>query len=155
MSETNEAGLNPSVDDFAALLEESFSADSPLEGTVVRGRVTAIENDLAIVDVGLKTEGRVPLKEFAMAGQAADLSIGDEVEVFLDRIENAMGEAVLSRDKARREESWVKLEKKFEADGGEQEMCSDEEDSDFEPGFVNGVPGRVRLGPQRLAYSHA
>lgn len=116
MSQTNDAGLNPSIDDFAALLEESFSADAPLEGTVVRGRVTAIENDLAIVDVGLKTEGRVPLKEFSMAGQAAAIAVGDEVEVFLDRIENAMGEAVLSRDKARREESWIKLEKNFEAD---------------------------------------
>ena len=117
MSDQNtETGMNPSIDDFAALLEESFAADAPLEGTVVRGRVTAIENDLAIVDVGLKTEGRVPLREFAMAGQAAEISVGDEVEVFLDRIENAMGEAVLSRDKARREESWVKLEKNFEAD---------------------------------------
>ena len=116
MSQTNDAGMNPSIDDFAALLEESFSADSPLEGTVVRGRVTAIENDLAIVDVGLKTEGRVPMKEFSMAGQAAAIAVGDEVEVFLDRIENAMGEAVLSRDKARREESWIKLEKNFEAD---------------------------------------
>ena len=117
MSEQNtEAGLNPSIEDFAALLEESFAADSPIEGTVVRGRVTAIENDLAIVDVGLKTEGRVPLREFSMAGQSAAIGVGDEVEVFVDRIENAMGEAVLSRDKARREESWVKLEKNFEAD---------------------------------------
>ncbi len=117
MSDQNtDTGLNPSSDDFAALLEESFSADAPLEGTVVRGRVTAIENDLAIVDVGLKTEGRVPLREFSMAGQAAEIGVGDEVEVFLDRIENAMGEAVLSRDKARREESWIKLEKNFEAD---------------------------------------
>ena len=59
MSEQNtEMGMNPSTDDFAALLEESFAADAPIEGTVVRGRVTAIENDLAIVDVGLKTEGR-------------------------------------------------------------------------------------------------
>ncbi|MDG1691056.1 MAG: 30S ribosomal protein S1 [Alphaproteobacteria bacterium] len=104
------------MDDFAAMLEESFSADSPLEGTVVRGRVTAVENDLAIVDVGLKTEGRVPLREFSMPGQPNAISVGDEVEVFLDRIENAMGEAVLSRDKARREESWITLEKNFEAD---------------------------------------
>jgi len=111
-----ELGLNPSMDDFAAMLEESFSADSPLEGTVVRGRVTAVENDLAIVDVGLKTEGRVPLREFSMPGQPNAISVGDEVEVFLDRIENAMGEAVLSRDKARREESWITLEKNFEAD---------------------------------------
>jgi small subunit ribosomal protein S1 len=104
------------MDDFAAMLEESFSADAPLEGTVVRGRVTAVENDLAIVDVGLKTEGRVPLREFSMPGQPNAISVGDEVEVFLDRIENAMGEAVLSRDKARREESWITLEKNFEAD---------------------------------------
>ncbi len=117
MSDTSkELGLNPSMDDFAAMLEESFSADSPLEGTVVRGRVTAVENDLAIVDVGLKTEGRVPLREFSMPGQPNAISVGDEVEVFLDRIENAMGEAVLSRDKARREESWITLEKNFEAD---------------------------------------
>ena len=117
MSETSkELGLNPSMDDFAAMLEESFSADSPLEGTVVRGRVTAVENDLAIVDVGLKTEGRVPLREFSMPGQPNAISVGDEVEVFLDSIENAMGEAVLSRDKARREESWITLEKNFEAD---------------------------------------
>jgi small subunit ribosomal protein S1 len=109
-------GMNPSTDDFAALLEESFGTDAPIEGTVVRGRVTAIENDLAIVDVGLKTEGRVPLREFSMAGQPAAIGVGDDVEVFVDRIENAMGEAVLSRDKARREESWVKLEKNFEAD---------------------------------------
>ena len=117
MSEQNtDMGMNPSTGDFAALLEESFAADAPIEGTVVRGRVTAIENDLAIVDVGLKTEGRVPLREFSMAGQPAAIGVGDEVEVFVDRIENAMGEAVLSRDKARREESWVKLEKDFEAD---------------------------------------
>jgi small subunit ribosomal protein S1 len=108
--------MNPTTEDFAALLEESFAADASIEGSVVKGRVTAVENDLAIIDVGLKTEGRVPLREFAMAGQAADISVGDEVEVFVDRIENAMGEAVLSRDKARREESWVKLEKSFEAE---------------------------------------
>ena len=115
MSETENQGFNPSKEDFASLLDESFSAEAPLEGSVVRGRVTAIENDLAIIDVGLKTEGRVPLREFSMAGQEPTISVGDEVEVFLDRIENAMGDAVLSRDKARREESWVKLEKSFEA----------------------------------------
>jgi len=113
---TNPSEMNPTTEDFAALLEESFAADASIEGSVVKGRVTAVENDLAIIDVGLKTEGRVPLREFAMAGQAADISVGDEVEVFVDRIENAMGEAVLSRDKARREESWVKLEKSFEAE---------------------------------------
>ncbi|HHI82580.1 MAG TPA: 30S ribosomal protein S1 [Rhizobiales bacterium] len=106
--------LNPSRDDFAAMLEESFSADAPLEGTVVKGKIIAIENDLAIIDVGLKTEGRVPLREFQTPGEEVDLKPGDEVEVFLERIENAMGEAVLSRDKARREEAWVRLEKSLE-----------------------------------------
>ena len=116
MSQTsNPSEQYPTTEDFAALLEESFSGQSVLEGTVVKGRVTAIENDLAIIDVGLKTEGRVPLREFAMAGQPADLSVGDDVEVYLERIENAMGEAMLSRDKARREESWTVLEKSFEA----------------------------------------
>ncbi|MFW2436667.1 MAG: 30S ribosomal protein S1 [Parvibaculales bacterium] len=108
--------MNPTTEDFAALLEESFSDNSPIEGSVIKGRVTAIENDLVIVDVGLKTEGRVPLREFSMAGTAAELKAGDEVEVFLERIENANGDAVLSRDKARREESWVNLEKSFEAE---------------------------------------
>ncbi len=66
-----------------------------------------------MVDVGLKTEGRVSLKEFAMPGMPANVKVGDEVEVYLERVENALGEAVLSRDKARREESWIKLEKAF------------------------------------------
>jgi len=107
--------LNPTRDEFAALLEESFSANEGAEGSVVKGKVVAIENDLAIVDVGLKTEGRIPLKEFATPGKPAEMAVGDEVEVFLDRIENAMGEAVLSREKAKREESWVRLETAFEA----------------------------------------
>ena len=117
MSDTNTAlELNPTQDDFAALLEQSFSADSPIEGSVVEGRITAIENELVIIDVGLKTEGRVPLREFSMAGQEPTVGLGDRVEVYLERIENAMGEAVLSRDKARREESWTKLEKSFAAE---------------------------------------
>ena len=110
------AGMNPSVEDFAALLEESMGPNDAVEGSVVKGRVTAIEKDLAIIDIGLKTEGRVPLREFALAGQEPEINIGDEVEVFLDYIENALGEAVLSRDKARREESWTLLEKIFEGD---------------------------------------
>lgn len=117
MSDTNTASeLNPTQDDFAALLEQSFAEDNPVEGSVVEGRVTAIENDLVIIDVGLKTEGRVPLREFSMAGQEPSVGVGDRVEVFLDRIENAMGEAMLSRDKARREESWINLEKSFAAE---------------------------------------
>lgn len=105
----------PAMEDFAALLEESYGASDNLEGTVIKGTVINIENDLAIIDVGLKSEGRVPLKEFAAPGQDSDLKIGDTVEVFLERIENSAGEAVLSRDKARREEAWEKLEVAFAA----------------------------------------
>ena len=104
----------PSREDFAALLEESFASTELQEGTVVKGTVVGIEKDLAIIDVGLKTEGRVPLREFAGPGRQADLKVGDTVEVYLERVENALGEAVLSRDKARREESWTRLEKAFQ-----------------------------------------
>ena len=107
--------LNPSIDDFKAMLDETLADDVAYEGNVVRGKIVAIEKDLAVIDVGLKMEGRVPLKEFSVAGKGPELSVGDEVEVYLERIENAVGEAVLSRDKARREESWVRLEKQFEA----------------------------------------
>ena len=116
MSQTAaDPGLNPTTDDFEALLMESLETTHMTEGYVVKGTVTAIENDMAIVDVGLKTEGRVPLKEFAGPGQEHGLTVGGEVEVYLERVENALGEAVLSRDKARREEAWELLEKAFEA----------------------------------------
>jgi small subunit ribosomal protein S1 len=105
----------PTREDFAALLEESFSTSTLEEGSVVKGRVVAIEKDMAVIDVGLKTEGRIALKEFGGHGREPGITIGDEVEVYLERVENALGEAVISRDKARREESWEKLEKAFEA----------------------------------------
>ncbi len=93
----------PTRDDFAALLNESLGGENEgFEGRVVKGTVTAIENDHAVIDVGLKSEGRVPLREFAAPGQKADLKPGDEVEVYVDRVENVNGEAVLSRDRARR-----------------------------------------------------
>jgi small subunit ribosomal protein S1 len=107
--------MNPSRGDFEALLNEMMGEDNAFEGTVIKGTITAIEKDLAVIDVGLKMEGRVPLKEFGVGGKPADLKVGDEVEVYLERMENALGEAVLSRDKARREESWTRLEKQFEA----------------------------------------
>jgi small subunit ribosomal protein S1 len=106
----------PTRDDFAAALNESLGGENEtFEGKVVKGIVTGIENDLAVIDVGLKSEGRVPLREFAAPGQKADLKIGDEVEVYVDRVENSAGEAMLSRDRARREAAWDKLEKEFEA----------------------------------------
>ncbi|CFX19242.1 30S ribosomal subunit protein S1 [Candidatus Filomicrobium marinum] len=106
--------LNPTQDEFAALLAESLAKDDIYEGAVVTGKVVGIEKDLAVIDVGLKMEGRVPLREFSTSG-SSEIKIGDEVEVYLERIENALGEAVLSREKARREESWNRLEKQFEA----------------------------------------
>ncbi|MFQ0815112.1 30S ribosomal protein S1 [Brucella anthropi] len=105
--------FNPSRADFESLLAESFAQNDLAEGYVVKGRIVAIEKDMAIIDAGLKVEGRVPLKEFGAKGKDGSLKPGDEVEVYVERIENALGEAVLSREKARREESWVKLEQKF------------------------------------------
>ena len=104
----------PTREDFTALLNETYGADEAFEGSVVKGKVVAIEKDMAVIDVGLKTEGRVALKEFTNHGRDPAPGLGDEVEVYLERIENALGEAVISRDKARREESWIKLEQAFE-----------------------------------------
>ncbi|MEL6425723.1 MAG: S1 RNA-binding domain-containing protein, partial [Pseudomonadota bacterium] len=105
---------NATMEDFEALLNESFELQTPDEGTVVKGTVLAIEAGQAIIDIGYKMEGRVELKEFAKPGQPPEIEVGDTVEVFLDRVENARGEAVLSRDKARREEAWDRLEKAYE-----------------------------------------
>jgi small subunit ribosomal protein S1 len=106
----------PTRDDFAAMLNESLGGENEsFEGRVVTGTVTAIENDLAVIDVGLKSEGRVPLREFAAPGQKAELNVGDKVEVYVDRVENHQGEAMLSRDRARREAAWDKLETEFTA----------------------------------------
>ena len=112
-SEPRMKEMSPVIEDFAALLDESLASSVLEEGIVIKGRIVAIEKDVAVIDVGLKTEGRVPLKEFSVAGRPPDVGLGDEVEVYLERVENAMGEAVLSREKARREESWTRLEEKF------------------------------------------
>ncbi len=103
----------PTREDFAKLLDETFGGGNLQEGSVIKGTIVGIEKDMAVIDVGLKTEGRVALREFAAPGRQSDLKVGDEVEVYLERVENALGEAVLSRDKARREESWGKLETAF------------------------------------------
>ena len=114
-SMADDLSLNPSRDDFAALLDASMGGRDFMEGTVVKGAVVGIEKDFAIIDVGLKTEGRVSVKEFGVdeSGKPT-LKVGDTVEVFLERVENAMGEAVISRDKARREEAWTRLEGVYE-----------------------------------------
>ena len=133
----------PSRDDFAAMLEQSFETQSPQEGNVIKGTIVAIENDFAMVDVGLKTEGRISLKEFAMPGVPANIQVGDTVEVYLERVENALGEAVLSRDKARREESWIKLEKAF----NEQTRVSGVIFGRVKGGFTVDLDGAVAFLP--------
>jgi small subunit ribosomal protein S1 len=104
------------MDEFEALLNESFEMDTPEEGSVVKGKVIAIEAGQAIIDVGYKMEGRVDLKEFANPGEAPEIAVGDEVEVYLRSAENARGEAVISREMARREEAWDRLEKAYADD---------------------------------------
>ena len=107
----------PTRNDFEALLNESLGgAEGGFEGRVVKGTVTAIDNDHAMIDVGLKSEGRVALREFSMPGQPSTLAVGDEVEVYVDRVENMNGESVLSRDRARREAAWDTLEGEFAAE---------------------------------------
>jgi len=137
------SALNPSREDFATLLEQSFSESNMQEGSVIKGTVVAIENDLAIVDVGLKTEGRVALKEFATPGKPANINVGDTVEVYLERIENAMGEAVLSREKAKREESWIRLEVAFE----KQERVDGQIFGRVKGGFTVDLDGAVAFLP--------
>jgi small subunit ribosomal protein S1 len=105
----------PTRDDFAALLDKSLGESQSFEGKVVKGRVTAIENDLVVIDVGLKSEGRVSIREFTPPGQPPQVAVGDDVDVYVDRVENAFGEAMLSRDRARREAAWDKLETQFNA----------------------------------------
>ena len=110
MSSTNDAIADAMTENFADLLAESFDESVTIEGSVVRGVVVAIDKDAVIIDVGLKSEGRVPLKEFTPPGQEPTITIGDDVEVYVERMEDRNGQAMLSREKARREEAWAELE---------------------------------------------
>src|SRR5437870_3848982 len=141
---TTTTSAAPSREDFATMLDESCAHGSPQEGSVVKGQVVGIEKDVAVIDVGAKTEGRVALREFAMPGRAADIKVGDTVEVFLERVENALGEAVLSRDKARREESWGKLEKAFNANEKVHGMIFNQ----VKGGFTVDLDGAVAFLPR-------
>ncbi len=136
--------LAPTRDDFAALLQETYGDTEAFEGTVVKGTVVAIEKDMAVIDIGLKTEGRVAVKEFAGPNRDQVIKVGDVVEVYLERVENALGEAVISRDKARREESWVKLEKAFEA----QEKVDGIIFNQVKGGFTVDLDGAVAFLPR-------
>jgi len=107
--ETEEFVLNESFED---LLNETIGTDSKFEGSVVKGTIIALDSDFATIDVGLKSEGKVPLREFHAS--AKDLKIGDSVDVYIEKVENKHGEASLSREKACKEEAWVELEKIYE-----------------------------------------
>ena len=130
-------------EDFAALLEESLQEQSSFEGTVVKGTIVSIDNDMALIDVGLKSEGRVPLKEFGGPGQDAELRVGDKVDVYVERLEDKNGEALLSRDKARREESWQVLERAFT----EQEKVKGVIFGRVKGGFTVDLSGAVAFLP--------
>jgi len=127
---TDVQSFTPSRDDFAALLDETLGGRDFAEGSVVPGKVVGVDRDFVIVDVGLKTEGRISTKEFTGPGDGEAPKVGDTIDVFLERIENALGEAVISREKAKREEAWTRLEVVF---------------ADNQP--VNGtIVGRVKGG---------
>ena len=114
---TRDLDLNPQAnqggESFATMLDASFGSGGGLEGSVLKGRVLHLTNDAVVVDVGLKSEGRIPLREFAINGQMPELKVGDLVDVYLERMEDRNGEAMLSREKAKREESWLLLDKAF------------------------------------------
>ncbi|HTP92752.1 MAG TPA: S1 RNA-binding domain-containing protein, partial [Xanthobacteraceae bacterium] len=141
---TQSSSAAPTREDFAKLIEESFSDGHLQEGSVVKGTVVGIEKDLAVIDVGLKTEGRVALREFTGPGRNNEIKVGDTVEVYLERVENALGEAVLSRDKARREESWGKLEKAFQNNEKVQGVIFNQ----VKGGFTVDLDGAVAFLPR-------
>ena len=111
----NDAAM--SDEDFSAMLEETFSEGELSEGSVVKGTVIGVDGDSVVVDVGLKSEGRIPLREFGLGDDDNDTSVtvGDIVDIYLERMEDRNGEAMLSREKARREEAWTMLEKAFDS----------------------------------------
>ena len=111
----NSSSLNTGKDSFAALLDETLGKSQNLEGSVLRGRILGLDEDFVTIDVGLKSEGLVPVREFMTGNQMPELKVGDEVEVYLERMEDREGRAMLSREKAKREESWGRLERNHQS----------------------------------------
>ena len=99
------------MENFESLLDENLVNFKQKEGKIVEGTVVFVKNDSVVVDVGLKSEGRIPLREFFSPGEENEIKPGDKFDVLVEKLENKDGEALLSREKARREESWIKLEK--------------------------------------------
>ena len=105
-----ETTTKSSTESFADLLDQSFQEMTSIEGSVVSGTVLSVEKEMILIDVGLKCEGRVPLREFGNSEEETKINVGDIVEVYIERLEDINGQAILSREKARREEAWVNLE---------------------------------------------
>jgi len=131
------------TENFADLLEESFSKNSMLEGSVVTGTVLRVDGDAVLIDVGMKSEGRVPMKEFGIGPDAPAISMGDQIDVFIERYEDRDGMIRLSREKARREEAWIQLEKLFEA----QERVNGTIFGRVKGGFIVDLNGAVAFLP--------
>jgi small subunit ribosomal protein S1 len=138
-----EAAASVEKESFAALLDETLGKTDSFEGTVVKGTVISVDNDAAVIDVGLKSEGRVALKEFAQQGQPPQIAVGDVVEVYVDRVEDKNGEAVLSREKAKREEAWSALERAF----NEQQRVTGVIFGKVKGGFTVDLSGAVAFLP--------
>ena len=102
---------NPSSSEFDQLLSESLSSSNLKEGSIIKGIISEIEDDAVVVDVGGKTEGRIPKREFIFLKDKKELEVGDEIDVYLDKIENHNGECILSRSKAKNREIWGEIEK--------------------------------------------
>jgi small subunit ribosomal protein S1 len=136
-------GAGSNMEDFAALLDATLGADTGFAGSVVTGRVLRVDDDFAVVDVGLKSEGRVPLKEFAPPGQKPEVKPGDHIELFVERYEDRDGSIVLSREKARREEAWTNLEKAFQAN----QRCNGVIFGRVKGGFTVDLGGAVAFLP--------
>jgi small subunit ribosomal protein S1 len=130
-------------ENFADLLEESLNREGRFEGRVVKGTVVKVEHDIAVIDVGLKSEGRIPIKEFAAPGQKAEVKAGDKVDVFVERYEDKDGVVSLSREKARREEAWTELEKAF----GENQRVKGVIFGRVKGGFIVDLSGAVAFLP--------
>jgi small subunit ribosomal protein S1 len=131
------------TENFADLLEESFALNAMLEGSVITGTVLRVDGDAVLIDVGLKSEGRIPMKEFGIGADAPAISMGDQIDVFVERYEDRDGLIRLSREKARREEAWVQLEKLFEA----QERVNGTIFGRVKGGFIVDLNGAVAFLP--------
>ena len=103
-----------SNEEYEALIAKTFEGTLVKEKTIVTGKIVSIENDLVTIDVGSKSEGRVPVSEFHRPGQKPEMNVGDSFDVFIENVDNSNGETILSREKAIKQQSWNKLQDSFD-----------------------------------------